>query len=308
MKFFIASPLAVIRKDEQRTVSTGRDALRRVRVIIVCLCFYAVVGNAQVQQAWVARYDNGITNGTNQTVKMLLDSAGNINVTGFSENTNTNLGYVTMKIAPNGGQIWTQRFDSSNFPSATPSAMTMDSGNDVIVTGNAVTMEYDASGALLWSDALSATSVGADGGSNIYITGVSGSFETIKLSPEGSNIWTAVETGLYSGPTSGLAISVDNAGEAFVAGDEPFVPQNLSYQECLTIVKYSVAGNVLWRDRLCSNNIYAIGSSIGVSAFTLDNQTNVYLELGYSAPNPTPYWTLKFDSSGDLAWILQPNR
>src|ERR1019366_5400195 len=41
---------------------------------------------AQIQQAWVARYNNGITNGTNQAVKMVLDPAGNIYVTGFSQN------------------------------------------------------------------------------------------------------------------------------------------------------------------------------------------------------------------------------
>jgi len=44
-------------------------------------------------------------NGTNQAVKMALDSNGNIYVTGFSQNTNTNLGYVTIKYAPNGNQL-----------------------------------------------------------------------------------------------------------------------------------------------------------------------------------------------------------
>jgi hypothetical protein len=38
---------------------------------------------AQIQQAWVARYNNGITNGTNQAVKMALDASGNIYVTRF---------------------------------------------------------------------------------------------------------------------------------------------------------------------------------------------------------------------------------
>jgi hypothetical protein len=59
---------------------------------------------AQIQQAWVARYNNGLLNGTNQAVKIALDSRGNIYVLGFSQNTNTNLGYVTVKYAPNGKQ------------------------------------------------------------------------------------------------------------------------------------------------------------------------------------------------------------
>jgi hypothetical protein len=65
---------------------------------------------AQIQQAWVARYNNGITNGTNQAVKMALDSNGNIYVLGVSQNTNNNLGYVTIKYSPNGTQLWAARF------------------------------------------------------------------------------------------------------------------------------------------------------------------------------------------------------
>ena len=64
-----------------------------------------VSGRAQIQQAWVTHYNNGITNGTHQAVKMALDSSGNIYVTGFSQNTNGNLGYVTIKYAPNGSQL-----------------------------------------------------------------------------------------------------------------------------------------------------------------------------------------------------------
>ncbi|MGD1084547.1 MAG: hypothetical protein ABSA47_07340 [Verrucomicrobiota bacterium] len=33
---------------------------------------------AQVKQTWLAKCNNGITNGTNQAVKMALDAAGNI--------------------------------------------------------------------------------------------------------------------------------------------------------------------------------------------------------------------------------------
>lgn len=69
-----------------------------VRTIIVAtVLFVCDCASAQVQQAWVARYNNGITNGTNQVVKMALDSNGNIYVVGFSQNTNNNLGYVTIR-------------------------------------------------------------------------------------------------------------------------------------------------------------------------------------------------------------------
>ncbi len=68
---------------------------------------------AQVQQAWITRYNNGITNGTNEAVKMALDSGGNIFITGFSQNTNGNLGYVTIKYTQNGALLWAARCDST---------------------------------------------------------------------------------------------------------------------------------------------------------------------------------------------------
>jgi hypothetical protein len=109
--------------------------------LLAVLCFGACFSaTAQIQQAWVARYDNGITNGTNQAVKMSLDSSGNIYVTGFSQNANSNLGYITIKYAPNGNQLWAARLDSTNYPSATPAAMVLDGSTNVIITGSALTV------------------------------------------------------------------------------------------------------------------------------------------------------------------------
>jgi hypothetical protein len=67
--------------------------------LLVFTAFVSFSASAQIQQAWVARYNNGITNGTHQAVKMAVDTNGNIYVTGFSQNSNGNLGYVTIKYA-----------------------------------------------------------------------------------------------------------------------------------------------------------------------------------------------------------------
>jgi len=100
------------------TIELGTLNLRCVVVALVLMVCHDCP--AQIQQAWVARYNNGITNGTNQVVKMALDSTGNIYVVGFSENSLTNLGYVTIKYTPTGNQLWVARYDSTNFPTATP--------------------------------------------------------------------------------------------------------------------------------------------------------------------------------------------
>ena len=98
----------------------------RWAVVALTLITFALSGSngtAQIQQAWVARYNNGISNGTNQAVKMALDSSGNIYVTGLSQNINSNLGYVTIKYAPNGNQLWASHYDSTNATSAVPAGI-----------------------------------------------------------------------------------------------------------------------------------------------------------------------------------------
>jgi len=181
-------------------------------------------GVAQVQQAWVAHYNNGILNGTNDAVKMALDSIGNINITGLSQNTNTNLGYVTIKYAPNGTQLWATRYDSTNYPLATPTAIAIDGRNDVFVTGNALTVKYDSNGNEVWIAPYSGTALAVDTNGNSVVTGISTSFGTVKLNPNGSNVWVATYPSSY-GPGLGQQVVTASDGSVYVAGYYTFLCQ-----------------------------------------------------------------------------------
>ena len=123
---------------------TTRLATIAVLAFLVAVSCYSA--SAQVQQAWVAKYNNGVANGTHQAVKMALDTNGNIYVTGFSQNTNGNVGYATIKYAPNGSQLWAARFDPTNTATAKPADVVLDSNGSAIVTGSAVTVKYDTHG------------------------------------------------------------------------------------------------------------------------------------------------------------------
>ncbi len=81
---------------------------------------------------------------------MAMDSTGNIYVLGVSANVNTNTGYVVVKYAPSGSQVWAARYDSTNYPAASPTGIALDSSNNVVVTGNAITLKYDSIGNLQW--------------------------------------------------------------------------------------------------------------------------------------------------------------
>ena len=115
--FFICANLRHLRAILD-SVAVFRAVFVALFVAMSCLSV-----SAQIQQAWVARCNNGITNGTHQAVKMALDPVGNVYVTGFSQNTNGNLDYLTLKYAPNGNQVWTARFDSTNTATAKPAAI-----------------------------------------------------------------------------------------------------------------------------------------------------------------------------------------
>jgi hypothetical protein len=255
-------------------------------------------GTAQIQQAWLARYNNGITNGTNQAVKMALDSGGNIYVTGVSQNSLTNLGYVTIKYAPNGAQLWASRYDSTNYPSAAPAALGLDSSNDVFVTGTALTIKYDPNGNQLWTAPYSGTSLAADANGNSYVTGFSTAFNTVKLSPLGSNQW--MTTYVDVGPTISQIVLVDNSSNVYVIGSDTYlcIPGQCYVQ--LLIVKYDSNGNQLWMAN------YAVGDnfSVQVENTALDPANNLYMVSSFS---DQLIYILKYTINGSLVWEANPS-
>jgi hypothetical protein len=250
-------------------------------------------GAAQIQQAWVAHYNNGIPNGTNQPVKMALDSIGNIYISGFSQNSNNQLGYATIKYAPNGTQLWADRYDSTNYPTAMPAGLVLDSSNNVVVTGSALTVKYDVNGNQLWTAPYAGTALAVDTDGNVGVTGFGTSFNTVKLSPTGTNLWIKT-TSAPCGQAVGQAIIADTNRDFYVAGSYPFAcePGVVDYQ--LDIVKYGPNGNQIW-----TATYEAAGSPVAVAGISLAGNGNLYLASDF---NNQPYTVLMYDVSGSLGW------
>jgi hypothetical protein len=246
----------------------------------------------------VAKYNNnGITNGNHQALKMALDSTGNIYVLGLSANSNTNTGYVVVKYAPNGNQVWAARYDSANFPNASPVGFALDSSNNVVVTGNAVTVKYDADGKQLWMASYNARAIAVDTAQNICLTGVSSNFTTTKLSPSGENLWTTTWT--YEGlPNVAEAIALDSSNNVYVAGAEtqPIPPED---PVIVGLLKYDTNGNEMWE----ANMGYYIGGAMMVK-LALDSSGGAYIEFNVAGGlgAETAYQTYGFNSSGSNVW------
>jgi hypothetical protein len=264
--------------------------------VITVLGGSVVPASAQIQQAWVVKYNNGVTNGDHQALKIALDNAGYIYLLGVSANANTNTGYVVVKYAPNGSQIWAARYDSTNYPAASPAGFALDSSNNVVVTGNALTLKYDANGNLLWTAPYNGTAIAVDPVTNVYITGVSGNFTTVKLNSAGSNFWA--ETATFEGYANlSEGIAIDSMTNVYVAGSETdYNYRGFAYVR-FAMIKYDPTGRSVWT----WNSGGGVDNILQFAGIALDSSGNVYLE-GNLIDATGPFQTFKINSGGTTAW------
>lgn len=166
---------------------------------------YATVKyDANGNEQWIRTYDAGY--GYEDVAKSLeVDAAGNVFVTGASDDMYRTANIVTIKYAGNGNEQWIKRYDSSG-NSATPVAMTTDSSGNVYITSiiqppsmptDVATIKYDTNGNEKWTktydggSADTSSDIVVDTVGNIYITGstIAGSgtsdYMTIKYNQKG---------------------------------------------------------------------------------------------------------------------------
>jgi len=221
-------------------------------------------------------------------------------------------------------QQWVARHNgpANSFDEAT--ALTVDDGGNVYVTGSSrvsetnsdyTTIKYDAKGNQVWvktyngvgnaSDEATAIAVDADG--NVYVTGQSdgsGSFNldyvTIKYDAKGNQLWA----GRYDGPgistDIGFAIAVDAFGNVYVSGSSYGSTSATDY----ATVKYDKDGNLQWVSRY-----NGLGNGFdGANAIALDENGNIYV-TGYSTGSGTAedYATIKYNTNGVQQWEARYN-
>ena len=290
---------------------TNRAKRALLTLLASVLCFSA---SAQIQQAWVAKYNNGVTNGNHQALKMILDSMGNIYLCGFSANTDGGTGYATLKYAPNGVLLWLARFDSTNYPAAEPLAFALDASNNVVVTGTAITVKYATNGQLLWTAPYNGLSVATDTNCNVFLAGVVSNFITMKLSASGSNLWSQNARDITNNPwgypalltNTAQVVAVDPAGNAYVGGfiEEPFLQGDFStqnnYYALGAVEKYGPDGTLLWG--YDSGGYSSDARIVDCHALSVDSSSAVYLSLdsySYGA-----VFTEKFNAAGTVLWTV----
>jgi hypothetical protein len=249
---------------------------------------------------WTNRY-NGPGNGDDKAAAVAVDSGGNVFVTGSSAGA-AGLDYATIKYASAGAPAWTNRYNGPLNSDDIATALVVDGGSNVIVTGyspgsggytNYLTIKYSNAGGAIWTNRYNglgyglnaATAVAVDSSSNVVVTGYSlgaagFDYATIKYSGAGAPTWTNRYSGAALQNDFATAVAVDGGGNAFVTG---YATVSGVYYAYATL-GYASNGVPLW-----TNYYYGPGTGENeASAVAVDHSGNVIV-TGYSLGGGSAY-------------------
>lgn len=289
--------------------------------------FITIKYNNKGVAQWVRRY-NGTGNFDDGVKSIKTDNSGNVYVLGSSWGSGTEKDYLLIKYDSSGTQKWLRSYNGPANKWDEPSAMTIDSQGNIIITGSSTyllegfpktrytTIKYNSNGDELWvnhyigptEEFANAISIAVDDNGNVFVTGSDYSltdqdYVTIKYSSDGNTIWTKRYNGNGTGGSYDVpnGIAVDSEGSVYVTGESNLYVNKYE----LATIKYSSDGNQLWLQRWSLPGRTALSNTIK-DAITLSNDDNIYI-AGYLIDEQFPgseqdFVTLKYNSEGILQW------
>ena len=276
---------------------------------------------------WLKRYNGGL--GYDSPVALAVDQSNNVVVTGNSMSGNESIRAVaTVKYSEAGVTLWVNRYQGPGGSNASPAAVAVDSGGNVLVTGQAIgsggsagyaTIKYSGAGAPLWTNWYlgpggydSPAALAVDPSDNVIVTGSSSGTDTgsdyltVKYSSAGVPLWTnRFRRTVFEGVDheTADAVGVDAGGNVFVTGysDTQFPGDYYKHTDgSYTTVKYSAMGALLW-----VNSPFAFDWA-GSSLLAVDPSGNVVV-IGSSSvltttgsASASAIW--KYSAAGDSLW------
>ena len=272
-------------------------------------------------QRWAQRY-NGPGNNADFATQVVVDSAGNATVTGFSYGQGYD--WATLKFAPDGALLWERRLSGpGNSDDRAVDMALLPDGNLVVsgvtqntgdgMTADAETLTYDPQGAVVWRARWSDTAVShehvaaldIDSSGRIAITGTTAENAspyavpfpiTLRYDRNGTLLQTIRSNG-------GSSVDVDGAGSIYLAGSFVTPPDSSS------VAKYDAAGSRVWATPLTvgggdglSNPLVAAdrAGSVTVAATVSETSTGNgdFLTIRYAADG-RELWRHRFGGNAD---------
>jgi uncharacterized delta-60 repeat protein len=281
--------------------------------------FITLKYNTSGQVLWEASYEGPY--GDDRSTALVVDSSGNVFVTGISADSNFNYDYVTLKYNPSGQLLWMKRYSSTSISDDQATDVAVDAGGNVYVTGrssprgwpnlnyNIITLKYNSMGQQQWvvsydgpaHDYDTPATLRLDAQANVYITGSTtistnnADYITLKYSSAGVQQW-AVPFGYQHDPEeSGTDLAVDTDGSVIVTGQSACTGN--------TVIKYNARGIQQWQRLSGTNDSWGTEKTI----LALDADHNIYA-AGMEGTN----WNLecatcKYDARGNLRWMAKYN-
>ncbi|MCG3155930.1 MAG: hypothetical protein DKINENOH_02538 [bacterium] len=269
---------------------------------------------------WVQTYDGP---GSHQAlgIAIAVDRTGNAIVTGYNAGASDD--YTTIKYSPMGNELWVRHYDGPGQEQDRATALAIDAGGNVYVTGESrgagtgndyATIKYDGDGNELWvarhngagptNSFNCAYDIAVDDLSNVYVAGVSrgartsSDFVTVKYNFAGELQWLTRYNGPVNGVDSPSFLKLDEHGNVYVAGWSYGVGTSVDY----AVVKYDNAGVEQWRARY---NGPGNGQDF-INALAVDEQENVYVTgSSLGADQNTDFATIKYNAAGEERWVAR---
>lgn len=209
-----------------------------------------------------------------QVSAMEMDHDGNIILAGFDGGTLGSAVFVTIKVDPQGNELWYQTFNN-NGPNESNRiyGMCIDAANNIYVTGVCDEWTYFAT--------------------DIF---------TIKYAPNGDTLWVRQFDSPANNYDAGWKVLIDQDNNLIVGGQ---VGTTSPAQTDYVILKYDTAGTLLYSKYF---NYPGPQSFDIFQDLLLDDSGNIYL-LGNSstnnAQNTVRMELIKFNTNGDTVWTAR---
>ncbi len=223
----------------------------------------------------------GVTSGKDEVSGLVVDASGDAYVTGRSYGPANDDDFATVKYSgANGVQQWLQTYNSGN-GNDRATAITLDNGGAVIVTGRSKsgsnddfrTVKYTTTlGTLQWSKFYNAPAnqddralaIAVDASDNVYVTGqsdidnsstVNYDFATVKYNSAGTQQWSRITGSVFIQDDIPMAMKVDGSGNIFITGRSDQDPGIGDDNDWMTVM-YNTGGTLQW-------SLFKGGSSVG---------------------------------------------